>query len=74
MGAGGFSLRGGVRVVPAGTLVVTADNLIAIRRHRNTGVQFEVSDRDELWLFTALRVDRLTSGLTALGWRVGPSE
>ncbi|MCZ7374719.1 hypothetical protein [Micromonospora sp. WMMC250] len=103
MGAGGFSLRGGVRVVPksgggfradsgwpmarlradrdsivlreiwAGTLVITADNVIAIRRHGNTGVQFEVTDHDELWLFTALRVDRLTSGLNALGWRIGPS-
>ncbi|MFG2167874.1 hypothetical protein [Micromonospora chersina] len=98
MGAGGFSLRGGIRVVPkvgggvradsgwpmarlradqdsitlreiwAGTLVITADNMIAIRRWRKSGLEFEVADSDELWMFRTLNVDRLISRLAALGW------
>ncbi|MGR6320081.1 hypothetical protein Q2K19_25455 [Micromonospora soli] len=97
MGAGGFSLRGGIRVVPkvgggvradsgwpmarlradqdsialreiwAGTLVITVDNLVAIRRCQN-GLEFEVADRDELWMFRTLNVDRLITRLAALGW------
>jgi hypothetical protein len=100
VGAGGFSLRGGIRVVPkvgggvradsgwpmarlragqdsvtlreiwAGTLVITADNLIAIRRWRESGLEFEVADRDELWMFRTFDVDRLVSRLAALGWTV----
>ncbi|MFG2012292.1 hypothetical protein ACGFNF_24850 [Micromonospora sp. NPDC048868] len=96
--SGGFSSRGGIRVVPkvgggvradsgwpmarlradqhaitlreiwAGTLVITADNLIAIRRWRNTGLEFDVDDRDELWMFRTLDVERLVSRLSALGW------
>jgi hypothetical protein len=97
-GVDGFSLRGGIRVVPkvgggvradsgwpmarlradsnsitlreiwAGPLVITADNLIAIRRWRSIGLEFEVADRDELWMFRALNVDRLINRLAALGW------
>ncbi|MFG1868448.1 hypothetical protein [Micromonospora arborensis] len=57
-----------LREIWAGTLVITADNLIAIRRCRNTGLEFEVSDRDELWMFRALNADRVVNRLAALGW------
>ncbi|MEU7906601.1 hypothetical protein [Actinoplanes sp. NPDC049118] len=100
MDARGFSIRGGIRVVPkvgggfradsgwpmarlradqdsitlreiwAGTLAVTADNLIAIRRWREGGLEFEVADHDELWMFRTLNVDRLVNRLAALGWIV----
>ncbi|SIM78507.1 hypothetical protein SAMN04489832_2020 [Micromonospora cremea] len=100
MGADGFSVRGGIRVVPtigggvradsgwpmarlragqtsitfteiwAGTLVITSDNLVAIRRWRNTGLEFEVADHGELWMFRTLNVNRLISRLLALGWNV----
>ncbi|MFY1682986.1 hypothetical protein [Micromonospora sp.] len=96
----GYSLRGGIRVVPrvgggfradsgwpmarlradpnfitlreiwAGTLMITADNLVAIRRWRSAGLEFEVGDGDELWIFRTRNVDRLIDRLAALGWTV----
>lgn len=52
----------------AGTLLITGDNLIAIRRWRKNGLEFEVADRDELWMFRTLNIDRLISRLAACGW------
>lgn len=64
--------RGSVtlREIWAGMLVITADNLIAIRRWRESGLEFEVADREELWMFRTSDVDRLVSRLSALGWTV----
>lgn len=59
-----------LREIWAGTLVITADNLTAIRRRRSTGLEFEVADHDELWTFQTLNVDRLINRLAALGWAV----
>ncbi|MEU8184903.1 hypothetical protein AB0B85_12065 [Micromonospora sp. NPDC049044] len=50
--------------------MVTADNLIAIRRWRKVGLEFEAADRDELWMFRTLDLDRLIGRLAELGWIV----
>ncbi|MGC5289228.1 hypothetical protein [Micromonospora sp. DT231] len=57
-----------LREIWAGTLVITADNLMAIRRWRSAGLEFEVADHGELWMFRTLNVDRLINRLAALGW------
>ncbi|RKN50946.1 hypothetical protein [Micromonospora endolithica] len=57
-----------LRELWAGTLVISADNLIAIRLRRSTGLEFEVTDYDELWIFRSLSVDRVIGRLAALGW------
>jgi hypothetical protein len=56
----------------AGTLVVTRRNLTAIRPWRSIlsrGLEFDVSDEDELWIFRTYSGEWILSELAALGWK-----
>lgn len=57
----------------AGSLVVTRQNLIAIRPWRyaiNRGLEFDVQGQDELWIFRTQRPERVSARLASLAWDV----
>lgn len=59
----------------AGSLVVTRQNLIAIRPQRfvmGRGFEFDVQGQDELWIFRTMQPERLGARLASLAWDVPP--
>lgn len=59
----------------AGPLVVTRQNLIAIRPWRyaiGRGLEFDVQGQDELWIFRTQRPERVGARLASLAWDVQP--
>jgi len=57
----------------AGTLVIGREDLTAIRPWRyalSRGIEFDVVDQDELWIFRTYQGQRIIAGLAALGWNL----